>query len=96
MTSRINMKCTIAIATLFSSALAVCATNPLQPNFYADKFGSNLPPIQSETTTPYQDSKNPLHPSYAQIGVDRWALTRSTSGLNYSQASNPLHPSFRR
>jgi hypothetical protein len=96
MTCRINMKYAVAIAALLSSALAVGATNPLEPNFYAEKFGRNLPPIQSETSTPYRDDKNPLHPSYGQSGVDQWVVTRSSSRPNYSQANNPLHPSFRR
>jgi hypothetical protein len=96
MTSRINSKVAVTIAALFSSALAVGATNPLEPNYYAEKFGRNLPPIQSEMTTPYRDNNNPLHPSYGKIGVDQWAVTRSTSEPNYSQANNPLHPSYRR
>jgi hypothetical protein len=96
MNARTTMKvATISIA-LFSATLSVAATNPLDPNFYADKFGRNLPPIQSANTTPYRDLNNPLQPSYGQTDFDQWTPTRIKSGPGYVDRNNPLHPSFKR
>ncbi len=86
---------TISIA-LFSATLTIAGTNPLDPNFYSDKFGRNLPPIQSANTTPYRDLNNPLNPTYGRTDFDQWTPTRTKSGPGYVDRNNPLHPSFKR
>lgn len=95
MNACITMNVAAISMALLSATLGVAATNPLDPGFYADKFGRNLPVLQSANTAPYRDLNNPLNPTYGQTDFDQWTPTRIKSGPGYVDRNNPLHPLFK-
>ncbi len=97
MKARKILKATVIAAALAGASLAHAASNPLDPGYYAEKFGANAPAITTTATTVYRDINNPLSPSYARSGSDAgWVQTGAVNTVPYDQSANPLHPSFTR
>ena len=90
------LKTTAVVAVLTGTNLAQAGNNPLEPNFYANKFGTAAPVIEQGTTQAYVDSNNPLSPSLGRIGQSAWVQTSNISATSYIDSTNPLHPSFKR
>jgi hypothetical protein len=76
-------------------ATADTVTNPLHPAYYSSR--SNASVVADGNGTPYADTRNPRHPSYAHGTQNvRWETTGTSTTQAYFDARNPLHPRFQR
>ena len=85
----------LAIITIAAAQANADTGNPLLRSFYWGTAAAVA--AATSATTPYVDSRNPLHPAYAHVMFDTtWQPTAYSMGPGYRDSGNPLHPSFTR
>ncbi len=97
MKARNILKTAVIAVSLAGATLANAASNPLDPGYYAEKYGASAPVITAMGTAIYRDINNPLSPRFARNGSEAgWVTTSDSVAFPYDQSANPLHPSFKR
>ena len=89
------LKTAVAITVLTGATLVQAVNNPLEPNYFANKFGAAAPVTDQGTAQAYVDSNNPLSPSFGRVSQAAWVQTGDVS-VAAVDSTNPLHPSFKR